>query len=127
MPWILGVLLWGNIVSPVLSIPVAEAASTTPIILEISDLQNIALADAQMYDLSQRQADDMMATITCESGWDANAVSKTDDYGVAQINRKAHPEITKEETLDPIWSLDWMAHQWALGHQREWVCFQKLP
>lgn len=94
--------------------------------LSVSDLQNIASTSAQTYKLTARETQQMFATINCESGWSPLATSTTEDYGIAQINKKAHPDISMDEMLDPYWSLDYMAQEFAWGHESMWVCFTKL-
>jgi len=45
--------------------------------------------------------------ITSESQWNPSARSKTGDYGLVQINLASWPDITKEQALDPDFSLNW--------------------
>lgn len=101
-----------------LSVPTAYAAAPTTL-----DLQAYASSTAQEYGLN---AQHLANTINCESQWKPDATSTTGDFGIVQINAKAHPEITPEERLDPFWSIDWMAEQWSTGHERAWTCWRRL-
>lgn len=85
------------------------------------DLKTIAVAVAHQHKLD---VDRFLKTIECESAWNTKAVSKTGDYGLVQMNAKAHPDISRERMYDPLFSLEWMAEQWNANHQRWWVCYQ---
>lgn len=47
-------------------------------------------------------------------------------YGLSQIHLPAHPTITKEQALNPIFSLDWMTDQFAAGNENMWSCTRLL-
>lgn len=64
------------------------------------------------------------AVIQCESQWDTHAVSKTNDYGIAQIHLKSHPDITREQAEDPYFALNWAAQEWQAGRAHEWSCYR---
>lgn len=73
------------------------------------------------------------ATLKCESQFKADAAgdfsSSTMQYtsfGVAQIHLSAHPEVTKEEALDPLWSINWAAEQFAEGNANLWTCYTEF-
>lgn len=34
-------------------------------------------------------------------------------YGLAQIHLPSHPEVTVEQALDPLFSVDWMMEHWS--------------
>jgi soluble lytic murein transglycosylase-like protein len=63
--------------------------------------------------------------ITNESHWHPRIVSPTGDYGIVQIHLAAHPEVTKAEAFDPVWSMQWMAAQWKAGKAREWTTYRE--
>lgn len=121
MPFVLWVLLFANIASPALSPQIAEAATLSPT-LEVSDLQNIALHDAQEYDLTPAQTDRMMKVIQCESGWDVTATGRLGERGLAQIYPAKHPDISEAQMLDPYFSLDYIAKN-LYQHPSWWSCF----
>lgn len=104
--------------SAVLSAPQVQAAP-----LSIDDLHALASTTAREYGLN---AAHFIATIQCESGFNPTATSSTDDFGIAQINAKAHPEISLGQADDPAFALDWMAQEWDAGNASEWVCWQML-
>lgn len=65
--------------------------------------------------------------IGCESNFDASAVGdQGTSFGIAQIHLPAHPDIATSSALDAEWSIDWMAQQWAAGHQGMWSCYHIL-
>lgn len=129
MSWLLSLLMVVNFVSPVLSPSLAEAAENTilqPQTLEISDLQNIALSDAQEYNLSTKQTSRFMATLTCEGGWNATSTGDHNtSFGLAQIHLPAHPDVSKDEALDPIFSLNWAAQNFS-KNPLIWSCYRRL-
>lgn len=88
------------------------------------DLKVLAAGIATAHGLNTKR---FLSTIECESQWQTDAVSKTNDVGLVQINIKAHPEISKEEMLNPLWSMTWMAEQWQNHHQKWWTCYSSVP
>lgn len=86
--------------------------------------KQIALREANKAGLN---VDRFLAVIDCESGFRADAIGDGGrSYGVAQLFLPAHPEITKEQALDPEWSLAWMANEWKKGHASAWSCWRQL-
>jgi len=47
-------------------------------------------------------------------------------FGIAQIHLIAHPDVTKAQALDGIWSIDWAAQQFAKGNAHWWSCYKLL-
>lgn len=73
---------------------------------------------------------ELVATLKCESGFNPKAVGdKGKSFGIAQIHLPAHPTITKQQALDPMWAIDWTAQQFAKGEKgkRMWTCWRNLP
>ncbi len=71
-------------------------------------------------------ADEMRATIKCESNFDPAAVGDHgESVGVAQIHLPAHLDITREQAEDPDWSVQWMAKQWNTN-KHIWSCARLL-
>ncbi len=52
--------------------------------------------------------------------WNQPAGSREKSYGVAQIHLLDHSNITLAQATDPVFSVEFMAKQFALGHQRYW-------
>lgn len=73
-------------------------------------------------------------TIRCESGFDpliqsqhiTSTGEREQSFGIAQINLPYHPTITKEQALDPDFSLDFMAREFSKGNQGLWTCYKDL-
>lgn len=105
-----------------ITLPQASGAEPTREQLEL-----FALLKATEYEVSYEE---MHTTITGESGWNPNAENPTDSdggsWGIVQINigSKAHPEISKEQALDPYFSIDFMAREFAAGHEWKWTCWR---
>jgi len=55
------------------------------------------------------------AILIQESGYNSKAVNDGGasgvDRGIAQINSKAHPEVSDEQAYDPDWAIAWLARQ----------------
>ena len=98
-------------------IPTAEAAQLTK-----SDLVAIATSTAERYGLTKKQTKIFLDVVSCESGWDVEATGKLGERGLVQIYPKYHPAITKEEMLDPYFSLDFLAKN-LFKHPSWWTCF----
>lgn len=65
--------------------------------------------------------------IACESQWNAGAIGDHgQSYGLVQIHLSSHSDVSKEEALNPHFAIDWMAHEWSLGHERQWTCYRLL-
>ena len=64
--------------------------------------------------------------IKCESGSNPNAVGDHGtSFGLVQIHLPAHPNITKEQALDPEFSTDYLAKQISIGNANMWSCYKK--
>lgn len=100
-------------------------AQTLPqIIYSTSTAEEIITSYAIHYGIP---AQPLVDTLKCESNFNKDAVGDTgSSFGVAQIHLAAHPEVKKEEALDPLWAINWTAQQFALGKARQWTCFRKL-
>jgi soluble lytic murein transglycosylase-like protein len=115
MPLLFAVLMAMAVNPSLLLIPPAEAAT-----FSVDDLKTIAVADAEYYHLNTEK---FLKVVGCESNWDTKAVGSLGELGLVQILPSAHKDISKEDMLNPYFSLHWMAKQWSLGRQRMWSCF----
>jgi len=80
--------------------------------------------EAEFYNLN---TDRFIATIQAESQFNQNAVGDHGtSIGVVQIHLPAHPDITKDEALDPFLSIAWMAKEWSLGREDEWSTYVRM-
>jgi hypothetical protein len=69
------------------------------------------------------------AIITCESNWRTDAISRTNDIGLWQINHYVHirtGSITEEQALDPIESTNYAILLWQKHGFVPWVCAHNL-
>lgn len=63
----------------------------------------------------------------CESGLNPASVGDHGtSFGLWQIHLPAHPDITKEQALDPVWSTRWAAQMFAKGYASRWTCARLL-
>jgi len=65
----------------------------------------------------------MVDVARCESGLNPNAVSKTKDYGLFQINQVHFKEVKSMglDVFDPIDNIQYAIHLLKTGGQRHWV------
>lgn len=105
----------------------AEAATLPPLREYARQEARAAHLDVELF----------IKTIDCESGFDPSIQSnyidpktglRENSWGVVQIFLDKPPEegVTKEEALDPYFSIDLMARQWKKGNERAWVCWRQL-
>ena len=71
--------------------------------------------------------DKVEAVIQCESQFDKDAVGDHgNSYGLVQIYLPANPSISKEEALDPFFSINFLLTEWKLGRGHLWTCYRLL-
>lgn len=70
--------------------------------------------------------------ISCESGWNPKIQSQhikdgkqEESFGLAQIYLPAHPNVTKEQALDPEFSIKFIVDKFAEGKAYLWTCWRK--
>lgn len=78
-------------------------------------------------------ASQMLETVRCESVGFRNVQSghildgvREDSWGIAQINLYWNPEVTKEEALNPYFSMDFMARKFSQGKYHRWTCWRNI-
>lgn len=72
-------------------------------------------------------ADPLVATLRCESDFNDKSIGDFGtSFGVAQVHLPAHKDISKAQALDPLWSINYAAQQFSLGHQDMWSCYKAL-
>lgn len=84
----------------------------------------------------------MASVIQCESQWDVEAKGDytidgvhfypkklapagawPTSFGLVQIHLPAHPDITKQQAYDPVFAIDYLAHQLSIGKGSQWTCY----
>lgn len=102
----------------------AIAQTLPPVVYSTTTAEDIIRSYAAHYGIP---ATPLIKTLKCESNFNSSAVGDHGtSFGVAQIHLPAHPDITKAEALDPLFAIDWAAHQFSLNHQSMWSCFNML-
>lgn len=75
---------------------------------------------------AQKEALDVnlvLAIANCESGINPRAVGDSGrSYGIWQIHLPAHPTITREQAMDPLWSTRWAMDHMSAGRWKMWTC-----
>lgn len=65
--------------------------------------------------------------IECESMWKTDVINSNKweySVGIAQINLKAHPQITEEQAKDPEFAIKFLASKLAQGRGKMWTCYK---
>jgi len=50
--------------------------------------------------------------------------AREESYGLAQIHRPSHPNVTKEQAQDKDFALNFMASEFEKGNQWKWTCWK---
>lgn len=93
------------------------------------DYQTFAVMEANIHGIPPA---DFVNTLECESTWDPNAVGDTNtSFGIAQWHLPAHTSkdpfpITKEQALDPYFSISYAAAAFQAGYAHWWTCYNNL-
>ncbi len=79
---------------------------------------------------------EMLAVVSCETAGtfrpDIQSFSRYPDgtreksFGLAQIHLPAHPNITREQAIDPDFALRFMATEFKKGKKGAWSCYTIL-
>lgn len=92
-----------------------------------ASLREIMRDTAARHGLPDWQIRQMERVIDCESGWKPWVVGdQGTSYGLVQIHLPAHPWVDEEMALDPVFSLEFMAGEWAAGRQWQWSCWMRF-
>ena len=88
----------------------------------IGEVRDLADYYASQYGVSHET---MRTVISAESQfqWDLSGDHGT-SFGACQIHLPAHPDITKEQALNPDFCLDWTAKNISAGNGRMWTAFR---
>lgn len=66
----------------------------------------------------------MLNLAKCESALNPDAIGdKGTSYGLYQIHLPAHPDISKQQALNPTWAANWTAKEIKSGHGSMWTCW----
>lgn len=95
----------------------------------ITDIQLDTPAQIELYASAQAQeagidVDRYIGVLRCESRFKRDAVGDHGtSYGIAQIHLPAHPEVSKEEAMDPRFAVGWSIEKWK-ENPEIWSCTQ---
>jgi soluble lytic murein transglycosylase-like protein len=70
----------------------------------------------------------MRRIIACESTFNPNAIGDGGySFGLVQIHLPSwRGTITKEQALDPVFAVDFLAQKLSTGQGRLWTCYRKI-
>ena len=77
---------------------------------------------SDVYDIQESRINRI---IKCESGFNPNAHNLTkreNSWGLVQINLLAHKNISKEDAIDPYFSIPFLAENVSKGKSSMWTC-----
>ncbi len=106
------------------SLPCAHAQNPTQ---EVREIVNSLVTDAAAkYSVGR---DFIWQTLWCESRFDfdaSNITRREHSLGIAQINLKAHPEISSDQTFNAAFAIDFTAREMSIGNAWKWSCYKKI-
>lgn len=107
------------------NLSVTEADYYTPsVVSKPFSIPELITHYSALYGVSRTE---LYGTLKCESGLSPSAVGDSGaSYGIAQINLPSHPNITKEQALDPKFAVRFAAKEFAAGNQSAWTCWKLL-
>jgi hypothetical protein len=76
------------------------------------------------YLLTTTQSQEMMATITCESGWQIYPKPNNISWGIAQFTPATWKGFGYGDIMNPLSQLDTMAKMWSKGLANRWDCYR---
>lgn len=113
---------------------IVYADSITPDVQYVADLptigqiQTLVASEADLAGVDPKIA---LYIVSSESNFDPSRQSnypdptgpngQEDSWGLWQIHLPAHPDITKAEALDPVWSTEWAVEQLKSGNCKIWT------
>lgn len=89
----------------------------------IEDIEEIVIITAIRHNID---ANKFLSVAKCESSLRPKVIGDDgSSIGLFQIHLPSHPEVAKEEALDPYWSAEWSAKKFKIN-PHIWVCYNKL-
>ena len=62
-----------------------------------------------------------------ESGWHPDAIGDNGtSFGLVQIHLLAHPNITREQALNPTFALNFIVDEFLKGNEWKWTCYKAI-
>ena len=93
---------------------------------KVLSVKEVIAIYAEKYNVSYEE---MYRTSFCESSLNPNAINSTSreySVGIAQINLKAHTNVTVEQAKDVYFSAEFMAREFSKGNKGIWTCYNKI-
>ncbi len=109
------------------AVPVPEPPPIAPIIVKADTSTTKGIKQrihyyAELYGVSEIT---LLNVTHCESNFNPNAIGDGGrSFGLAQIHLPAHPQISKEEALDPEFAIEFMAKNIKTGNGNMWTCWR---
>lgn len=106
------------------TVAVADPIVETPITFKEGDLvpKDWITKTISQY-ATGTKAYQMARTIYCESNnYNIKSYLSEESYGLIQLHLPSHPDITKEQALNPDFAIHWMADNWST----KWYAYNRL-
>lgn len=104
-------------------INVAEAQETAPI--AVVSLTTREEMEGYILRESPEQGERIIKVIECESSFNNEAIGDNgNSYGLIQIHRPSHPELSLETIKNVQWELDYIISEFKAGNQNQWSCYR---
>lgn len=116
--FILTAILWN-----VMAIETIQAQAPDRTLQDYS-VQELIKHFATKYQVSESR---MSATIRCESSFNPNAIGDGGkSFGLSQIYLPAHLSTTREQALNPVYAVEFMAKKFSENKARLWTCHRNI-
>ncbi len=86
-----------------------------------------------MADKFNLPAQKFLSVAKCESGLVSQQSkiirkdgTRENSWGIWQIHLTAHPDITRAQAMNIIWSTNWAAKEWQKGNETKWTCYNNF-
>lgn len=89
----------------------------------VPSVHQVIVRQSRIYAVPEKTIE---AIVSCESSGNPYAhklTKREDSWGLVQINLLAHPEITKEEAINPDFAVSYLASELSTNHGGMWSCY----
>lgn len=84
--------------------------------VDADEMWNVIMCESQ---------DNGEASTTIQSHWVKNG-KRENSWGLAQIHLDSHTNVTREQAIDPLFAIDFMAKHFATGDKWMWTCWREM-
>jgi hypothetical protein len=87
-------------------------------------LKDYASEESVKYGLTDAQHTILMATISCESGWNIHPKPNHISWGIVEFTPATWHDFGHGDIMNPITQIDTMIKMWSNGLENRWDCYR---